>query len=384
MLKRILTALVCLMTLTACASAHAAGGMTLFAVNVGKADALLLSCGQSTYLIDTGSEESWGQLSCALRMLGVSHLDGVIVTHADRDHTGGVPMLAASSIEVDAWYASRYFADVKESKHPVLLAARSRGKQVVWLSDGDALPLDGGSLTVLAPAAYADEENDNSVVLLAEAAGGRMLLMGDAELKGEQALLTHHPDLPHCEVLKVGHHGGADATSGALLSLVKPKIAVISTDTAEREDTPAPVVLKRLLKHGVDVFVTQDCGAGVLITLENGQASASLTDWTALPEPVAGVRLSVKDERNDTLTLRNDGSFDADLSGWYVVSDRGGETYIFPDGTILPPGASLTLGTQSTDGSADLIWPARNVWHNKKDDAALLCDAYGREIDTLD
>ncbi|MCH5287789.1 MAG: lamin tail domain-containing protein [Christensenellaceae bacterium] len=383
-MKRLLMLLLSLMTLGACVPARAAETMTLFAVNVGKADALLLSCGETAYLIDTGSAESWGELSRALRMLGVERLDGVIVTHTDKDHIGGAPMLAASGIEVGAWYASRYFADVKEKEHPVLLAAKSRGQAVVWLSDGDSLPLGGGTLTVLAPAAYSKEENDNSLVLLAEGAGGRMLLMGDAELAGERALMGHHPDLPKCQVLKVGHHGGADATSKALLSQVKPQIAVISTNSEVRPDTPAQTVLWNLAKKGIQVGVTQDCGAGVLVTLENGVASMELTDWAALPEPAAGIRLRDKDARADTVTLVNEGSQPVDLSGWYLRSERGGEVFVFPAGTTLAPGDALTLGTLTTETATDLLWREKNVWHNKKDDAALLFDAYGRAMDTLD
>ena len=385
-MKRLLLLLILsLAALGACAPAQAAeGDMTLFAVNVGKADALLLQCGETAYLIDTGSADSWGRLSCALKMLGVERLSGVIVTHTDKDHIGGVPMLAASSIQVDTWYASRYYADVKESKHPVLAAARSRGQEVVWLSDGDTLPFGDGLLTVLAPAAYSDEENNNSLVLLAEAASGRMLLMGDAELAGEQALLRAHPDLPRCQVLKVGHHGGGDATSKTLANLVRPQVAVISTSTAEREDTPAPGVLQRLLKVGADVGVTQDCGAGVLVRLANGQASMELTDWTTMPEAASRVRLADKDAANDTVRVVNEGEAQVDLSGWFLRSDRGGEVYVFPEGTTLAPGAALTLGTLETVGQTDLTWQEKNVWHNKKDDAAMLFDGYGRAIDTLE
>ena len=382
-MKRLLAALLFALTLSACSPARAAGAMTLFAVNVGKADAMLLQYGEAVYLIDTGSAESWGQLSCALRMLGVRHLDGVIVTHTDKDHIGGLPMLAASSIEVDAWYASRYFADVKEGKHPVALAAERRGQQVVWLSVGDALPFADGSLTVLGPVTASDEENDNSLILLAEGSGGRILLMGDAELPAERALLAAHPDLPRCQVLKVGHHGGDDATSDALLALVQPEAAVISTSTAIRAETPAEGVLRRLSRVGAQTAVTQDSGAGVLVTVEAGQVAMKLTDWAALPPATSGIRLAGKDNHADTVCIVNEGGDTADLSGWYLLSDRGSEVYVFPEGTSLAPGGSLTLGTLSTGATVDLLWPEKNVWHNKKDDAALLFDAFGRAMDQL-
>lgn len=375
--------LIALMTLlTACVPARASDEMTLLVLNVGKADAMLLDYGGTLYLIDTGTAESWGSLSRALKMLEIRHLDGVIVTHADKDHIGGVPMLAASSIEVDAWYASRYSADVKEeSEHPVLLAARSRGQEPVWLGAGDALPLGDGSLTVLAPLTFSEEENDNSLILLAEGAGGHMLLMGDAELPAERAMLAANPSLPRCQVLKVGHHGADDATSDALLTMIQPQVAVISTSTAEREETPAPGLLRRLRAAGAAVGVTQDSEAGVRVTLSDGQASLLSADWAALPETAKGVRIADKDNEADILRLVNDGGETVDLTDWFVRSEKGGEVYVFPAGTTLAPGASLTLGTLSTDDAADLTWNDKNVWHNKKDDAATLCDAYGRVMD---
>lgn len=382
-MKALLLSLLLLLTMSACAPAQASDAMTLFVINVGKADAQLLRYGDMVYLIDTGSAESWGALSRALKLLEINHLDGVIITHTDKDHVGGVPMLAASSLTIDGWYASRYFTDVKESKHPVLLAAKGRGQAVVWLSQGDTLPLGDGSLSVLGPARPSDEENDNSVILLAEGAGGRMLLMGDAEFPAERALMKAYPRLPRCQVLKVGHHGGDGATSEELLSLVRPQVAVISTSTAVREDTPAASVLRRLHQAGAEVAVTQDGGAGVLVTLQDGKAAMALIDWVPLPPPADGIHLADKDNNDDIITILNESDETVDLSDWYLISERGGEIYIFPRGVTLAPGASLTLGTFSTDASHDLLWQEKNVWHNKKSDAALLFDAYGREIDTL-
>ena len=212
--------------------------LTLFAVNVGKGDALLLNCGAETYLIDTGLQENWGDLSCALKMLQVTRLTGVILTHTDKDHAGGLLPLATSSIEVESWYAPAHYTDVKkESKHPAVEAAALRGEKVTFLRAGDELPLGNGHLTVLGPRSLSDVENCNSLVLLAEASGGRMLLTGDMEFPEESELLAAGV-IPKCDVIKIANHGENDATSEALLRAVQPEIAVISTSTAAEPDTP--------------------------------------------------------------------------------------------------------------------------------------------------
>jgi len=373
--------LILLMLLLFFSPALAEETMTLFAVNVGKADALLLNYSGALYLIDTGTAQSWGQLSRALITLGVDHLDGVILTHTDKDHAGGMTALAASGIDIDAWYASGFFTGVKESKHPAVLAAQMRGQEVVWLQAGDELPFGDGRLQVLAPLEASREENDNSLVLLAEAECGRMLLMGDALETAELRLMETYR-LPKVDVLKVGHHGGSDASSDLLIAAVQPRCAVISTSTAERASTPADSVLRLLLRVGAEIAVTQQAPAGVLVTLTGGKAEMQLTSWPEAPAMIRGLQLSDLDKKNETLLLHNTGSQTIDLTGCYLYSTQGDEIFVLPADTLIEPGQTLTIATLTTDGKGDILWPEKKVWSNDKPDAAVLCDSFGRMLAT--
>ncbi|MBQ8556575.1 MAG: MBL fold metallo-hydrolase [Clostridia bacterium] len=375
---RLIFVLLALMLLGSSASAEEKP-LTLFAVNVGKADAILLQSGQTTYLIDTGTEESWGKLSCALTNLGVTHLTGVIITHTDKDHGGGALTLATSSIQVEHWYAPAYYTDVKEKKHPAVMAAALRNQAVQWLQAGDTIPLDGGTLTVLGPLSASETENCNSLVLLAEGGGGRMLLTGDMEFPEEEELLKAGM-IPPCQVLKVGNHGESDATSEALVRVVQPEIAVISTNSTEEPDTPANRVVKLLMGAGAQIAQTQHAQAGVLVTLENGKASAQLMGYGEFPAQMTGIVLTGRDAKADHIRIRNDSVQAVDLSGCYLRSDRGGQQLVLPAGTMLAPGAELLVSTQSSEVPGDIVWPDEKVWHKSKDDAAYLYDAYGREI----
>jgi len=356
--------------------------LTLFAVNVGKGDALLLNCGSDTYLIDTGLQEHWGELSCALEMLQVSRLTGVILTHTDKDHVGGAWPLATSSIEVDAWYASAYYADVKkESKHPAVEAAALRGQSVTFLKAGDELPLGTGKLMVVGPLSASETENCNSLVLVAEASGGRMLLAGDMEFPEEKELLRAGA-IPHCQVLKVGNHAESDATSEALLNVVKPEIAVISTNTGEEPDTPDVRVLALLASSGAKIYQTQDAKSGVLVTIDQGVATANLMNYAQFPAKATGVVIAGVDNSDDHITLRNEGNTPAAVGGWYILSDKGNQMYVLPKGTTIAPGGELVIGSQSSKEKGDLTWPDKKVWHKSKEDAALLYDVYGRLMDS--
>ena len=150
--------------------------LSLLAVNVGKADALLLRSGNSAYLIDTGTKKSADILLDVLRGEGITRLTGVILTHTHADHTGGLRALLESEIIVENIYTSKYYVLKKEDgKHPVEKAIRKTGydHEAVYLAGGDTLPLDGGRLIVLGPLEMNEEtENNNSLVLLAESGGG--------------------------------------------------------------------------------------------------------------------------------------------------------------------------------------------------------------------
>ena len=382
MKRRLLALLMATMVLPGCAAAETAGNLTLLALNVGKADCLLLESGGCVYMIDTGTAESWGAVSSALRQLEIRRLDGVILTHTDKDHAGGLWVLAQSGVEVGGWYASAYYEGVKEKKHPAVLAAALRGETVTWLKAGDELPLPGGRLRVIGPMSPSDKENNNSLVLVAEEPQGRMLLAGDMELPEEQELLKAGA-IPPCEVLKVGNHAENDATGAALVEAVSPQVAVISTNSVAEPDTPSPRVLSLLRSHGAQVFETQSAGLAVYVTLADESAQAQYLSSGALPEPVYTVDLRGKSAERDRICVASGGWDEVDLSGWYLYSERGKETFVFPEGTVLSPGQELTVVSLSSEEPGDLVWPEEKVWHSSKEDAACLYDAYGRLISRI-
>ena len=246
--------------------------MSLLAINVRKADALLLRCGTSAYLIDTGSKKSADDMLAVLRGEGITRLTGVILTHTHADHVGGLKALLESGIEIENIYTSKYYVLKKEDgKHPVDKAIKKTDYEVTYLASGDTLPLDGGKLTVVGPLEKNEEaENCNSLVLLAEGGGGSILLTGDMEFPEEASLLDAGL-VPHADVLKIANHGESDATSDALVAAVSPSLAVISTNTVDEPDTPDPRVLRLLRDQGIPVLITQDSQDGILITLRGGE-----------------------------------------------------------------------------------------------------------------
>ena len=273
MKKRFRRLLAGALTVLMCGTAQAQ--VELFAVNVGKGDALVVRAGDYTCLIDTGKEKAQEQLEVALKALGVEALDAVFITHTDKDHVGGLKWLRESDIEIRAIYASRYYPNTTEKKHPAVKAAKKLDLTVNWLGAGDSVPLgdSGAVFRVLAPEMeIPDDEDDNSLVMMLESPDGRILLTGDMEHVEEVALLSSGVDL-RCDVLKVANHGDSDATSAALIAACAPSVALISTDSAEKPGTPDAGIVRNLQGIGCAVCVTQDASLGIRVTLDGGRVA---------------------------------------------------------------------------------------------------------------
>ena len=245
----------------------------LFALNVGKADAILITVGEQRFLVDTGTKAGYDELEEKLRKLEVTHLDCVFLTHTDKDNGGGMKKLSESDIEVDRWYAASIYYEKDADDHQAVKAASERGAEVTWLSAGDLVELGGGCrFEVLAPLVVDTAcENNNSLVLRLITPEGNALLAGDMEKEGEQRLLASGADLS-AVYLKVAHHGRDDATGAAFAAAVSPRAAVISTYTPDQPDSPAASVVKTLQAAGASVYVTQDDSMGIRIALRGGYA----------------------------------------------------------------------------------------------------------------
>lgn len=363
--------------------AESTDGVTLVCLNVGKADCLLLLNGDRAYLIDTGYDYTYPALETMLKHYNVTRLDAVFLTHCHLDHEGGLMPLAKSDVEIGAWYASPFYIDVKPGQHPAMLAAEVRGDTVTFLTSGQTIDAgDGTSFTVIGPLSEDTEnENNNSLVMRFDSPDGSILLTGDMKAD-EEAELLYEKLISTADILKVGHHGDSAATTKALLTAVAPKLALISTLTAEEPDTPARSTLMRLKEAGAQTYVTQDAENAVVATLKNGEATAEYVSFEELPVRAKGLTMTISVE-NDLLTLTNRTDEAIDLSGYTLVSIRGGEWFVIESG-VVPARGVFTIGTKTTKISSDLTLPDKRVWHKSKLDTALLYDAYGRLIAVTD
>ena len=221
-------------------------------IAVGQGQCILLQQGKEQYLVDCGSDSpDWAADTAANFLLsqGIFHLDGVILTHYDADHAGGILQLLSSVT------AERiYMPDTVDSNGLRYVIENSYPDKITLLKDKTTLKLDGGIITLL-PAESADSDNESSVCVLFQAEKCDILITGDRSAKGERQLLEQM-ELPQLELLVVGHHGSNESTSHDLLQATIPQLAVISVSADNPYGHPRQEVLDRLAQYGCQIHRT--------------------------------------------------------------------------------------------------------------------------------
>jgi competence protein ComEC len=86
-----------------------------------------------------------------------------------------------------------------------------------------------------------------------------LLLEGDAQKRTERRVcaLEH----PKARLLKVGHHGSANATTQELIDSARPEFAIISVGVGNSFGLPRHETLERLAAAGTRVYRTDLDGA---------------------------------------------------------------------------------------------------------------------------
>lgn len=178
-------------------------------------------------------------------------IECVIVSHADQDHMNGL-FAVTRRYNVETIYWNGIDADLlkpilRESTHTQIVRA------------GDTIPLGSLTLEILSAFRGAKDRNDNSIVVLVDAAAVRALLMADVSVAVEEKL-----DLPRVDVVVVGHHGSKTSTSRKLLTQTQPTLAVISAGANNRYGHPHPSVLDRLQQQRIPIHRTDQDGSFVV------------------------------------------------------------------------------------------------------------------------
>jgi competence protein ComEC len=218
------------------------------ALDVGQGQCLILHTKGETFLIDCGGSNDEITANAAVDTLlsrGVTRLDGIILTHGDRDHAGGLDHLL-ERIDTDLILV------------PSTSAMDVPGQRVIEVAEDLTITAGSGKITVFGPT-FSPESNENSLCILFEGEKCAILVTGDRSRTGE-LLLLRSGNLPDVDLLIAGHHGSKNSTSEELLTAVSPETVFISVGRDNAYGHPSGETLKRLMDHGCRVYRTDIMG----------------------------------------------------------------------------------------------------------------------------
>ncbi len=253
----------------------APGAFQLAVLDVGQGLAVLVQTNRHALLYDTGprfnetADAGNRIIAPMLRSIGIAHLDVLMVSHQDTDHSGGA-MSLLETVPVGTLLSSL------PEGHPLVRTRTEHGESAKRCMAGDKWTWDGVEFVILHPVApnFSNPKlkpNDLSCVLRVANAAGSALLTGDIEARTEADLVRRSGDVLHADVLVVPHHGSKTSSTPAFIAAVHPDTAVFTPGYRNRFRHPRPEVVERYDAAGVRSYRTDYDGA-VTITIGDGQA----------------------------------------------------------------------------------------------------------------
>ncbi len=255
---------------------------------VGQGECIVIKTGaNSAIMMDCGSTSDERFLENNVipffKEEGITALDAIFVSHADKDHICGVPELLSQNNHIKIKHI--YLPKIKEEgknnfyKNTVYLA-KERNIPVTYVERKMSFKFGKVKLLCLAPSyknLSGDANKDSLILLLKGPNKTDILLTGDSDIEAQESVLSDilkYSD-NKVEILKVAHHGSKNSTSSKLIEAEKPKVTIISAGKDNSYGHPHKEVLEHISKGGAVSFCTKDKGEiDVYITFKGIKVSS--------------------------------------------------------------------------------------------------------------
>ncbi|MGO3018169.1 MAG: DNA internalization-related competence protein ComEC/Rec2 [Anaerococcus sp.] len=224
-------------------------------VDIGQGDAFILKDGKDIYLFDVGGPkfDSYDSgekiLVPLLKSMGVREIKAIFISHLDKDHAGNLEIV------------NRNFK-VKNVISTPLNSKELAAYNFLPMSVGDKIRLKNGYIEAVFDGVDGENKNNNSLGLLIDIKGNKVLTLGDLESNFEDKLNVR------ADILKISHHGSKTSTSKKFVEKIDPNVTLISAGRNNTYGHPSKEVLENI--SNTKIYNTQENGFVEIRFLENG------------------------------------------------------------------------------------------------------------------
>lgn len=226
---------------------------------VGQGDCTIMEIpGCGLVMIDGGNFGKGKVVEDYIKYLGYDEIEGIMVSHSDADHIGGVLELLETPLEIKQIFVSE--KDTSEHLSDLIYKCKVRKIPICYLSGGEMIQYGDLKIQCIAPfqeKVYTDI-NDASLVCKVSYGQFSALFTGDKSKESDKGI--YEPFLP-VTLLKISHHGSRTGTSKDMLLKLRPRYAMISCGRDNLYGHPHEEVLELLETADIEISRTDQEGA---------------------------------------------------------------------------------------------------------------------------
>jgi competence protein ComEC len=237
--------------------------VTVVVFDIGEALSVLIDDEDTEILIDSGNDRDGSVIADKLGdYISDGTLEYVIATHSHADHIGGFEDI------YDAYHVLHtIYGDTSTTKQFAEFMNAATAEEESDVSEDEDMKIEllsGAILNILDILDGDKNTNNNSVISVLEYGETKMLVMGDTEDEKSKNVVRpalierlQADSLYPINIYIVGHHGSETSSNEELLSLIKPKLAIVSSEgPSGKYHNPNGGVLDRILNTGATIFAT--------------------------------------------------------------------------------------------------------------------------------
>lgn len=229
-------------------------------IDVGQGMGSAVIYGDSAIIIDCGGTKNVAaNMTDYLRSMGVNEIPCVIISHLHTDHANALEEFAGD------WNIEEIiipYTDGDDWLYEDVCEIAENEEAILTIAEEDSVRLlDDCVLSILTQHldSTSDDENENSIVVIAKEGYVSAMFTGDITSKAEKRLVNEYGDLLMCDILGVPHHGSKYSSSEIFLETVQPRISIISVGENDYGH-PTEEAMSRILACGSQILTTQNDG----------------------------------------------------------------------------------------------------------------------------